>query len=47
MKKLETLPKGWKRVEGATTAPRGWYWASNGKSRFGGEYRQALVREVR
>ena len=47
MKKLETLPEGWKRVEGATTAPVGWYWANNGKSHFSAEYRHALVREVR
>lgn len=42
--KLDRLPKGWKALEGATTAPKGWVWASNGKSRFSGEYEHALVR---
>lgn len=42
--KLDRLPEGWKALEGATTAPKGWYWASNGKSRFSGEYEHALVR---
>ena len=31
-------------LEGATTAPKGMIWMSNGKSRFYGEYRQWLVR---
>ena len=42
--KLNTLPEGWNRNDKAMTAPRGWMWADNGKSRFGGGYRQALVR---
>lgn len=39
------LPKGWKYDPGATTAPRGYRWANNGKSRFGGEFKQALVKQ--
>lgn len=41
-----TIPDGWKIIEGATNAPRGYVWINNGKSRFGGEYQQALYREV-
>lgn len=40
---LKSLPKGWVKLENATTAPRGYYWASNGKSLFGGEYKHALI----
>lgn len=43
--KLETLPKGWMRLKGALTAPRGWYWASNRKSPFSGEREVALIRD--
>ncbi len=41
--KLDSLPRGWCEVKGATTAPKGWYWACNGKSRFDG-YKHALVK---
>lgn len=37
------VPKGWREIEGATTAPEGFKWVSNGKSMFGGEREQALV----
>lgn len=47
VKKLDELPKGWRYIEGALTAPNGWRWASNGKSRFGGDYEHALVRAER
>jgi len=42
---LDTPPDGWVIVPQASTAPIGWRWWSNGKSRFGGEYESALVRE--
>lgn len=42
--KLENLPEGWRRNEKAMTAPRGWYWADNGKSRFKPGFEQALVK---
>ena len=44
---LDRLPKGWRYLYGATTAPLGYRWACNNKSRFGGEYRHALVKEDR
>ncbi len=42
---LKKMPQGWKVRKGATTAPIGYVWVYNGKSRFGGEYEQALVPE--
>lgn len=44
LKPLEKLPDGWKFDEGAVTAPKGYKWANNGKSRFSPDYRQALVK---
>ena len=38
------LPKGWTRIEGALTAPRGYTWVSNSKSRFSGERKSALIK---
>ena len=35
----------WKDLGGATTAPSGYKWQSNGKSRFSGEYKHRLVKE--
>ena len=43
--RYDTLPEGWRRVKGATTAPVGWYWANNGKGLFSKEYEHGLVRE--
>lgn len=37
-------PKGWKETKGATTAPKGYTWINNGKSRFGGKRKTALVK---
>lgn len=45
VKILDEKPEGWIKNEGATTAPSGYSWYSNGKSRFGGEYENALVNE--
>ena len=42
---LDALPPGWRWIRcGCTTAPRGYAWACNGRSRFSPEYRHALVR---
>lgn len=43
--RLEELPRGWRYIKGAITAPTGWRWAYNGRSRFAPGYRQALIRE--
>lgn len=40
-----SVPKGYIKLEGATTAPRGFEWYFNGKSRFGGEYKSVLVKK--
>ena len=37
------LPHGWVFDEHATTAPRGYKLANNGKSRFSPDYEQALI----
>lgn len=42
--KLDKLPEGWKWTEGALTAPLGYKWASNGKSRFKPGFEHALIR---
>lgn len=44
---LEQIPKDWVKLEGATTAPKGYSWYCNGKSRFGGEFECALVKDKR
>ena len=41
---LDALPEGWRYIEGALTAPTGFRWACNGKSRFSPGYRHVLVR---
>ncbi len=46
-KKLNKLPKGWVKTKGATTAPNGYYWANNGKSRFKPGRKNALIKENR
>lgn len=42
---LEALPNGWRVDRDATTAPRGYVWINNNKSRFGTERKSALIRE--
>lgn len=44
-KEFSKVPKGFKRDEGATTAPRGKVWITNGKSFFGGERVSGLIGE--
>lgn len=41
----ETLPNGWIILKGATTAPKGYKWISNNKSRFSGERKLAFLKE--
>ena len=38
------MPEGWVKIRGAVTAPVGYIWISNNKSRFGGEYEQGLLK---
>ena len=42
---LDHVPKGWKILEGAMTAPRGYKWIYNGESLFSGKRKTALVPE--
>lgn len=42
---INELPKGWKRVEGATTAPNGYVVVSNNQSRFGGDRETKLIKQ--
>lgn len=42
---FDAMPDGWVITEGATTAPAGFIWINNGKSRFGGEYAYGLLPE--
>ena len=47
MKETKTIlemPEGWNIVKGASTAPNGFVWVSNGKSFFGGERERALLK---
>ena len=46
-KKLTKAPAGWKKTIGASTAPRGYEWYSNGESRFSGKRKIALVKRKR
>ena len=41
----DSVPEGFIKTEGATTAPKGYTWYNNGKSRFGGEYENVLVKD--
>ena len=40
-----TIPKGYVKEEGATTAPNGYTWYSNNKSRFSGQRKLVLVKD--
>lgn len=42
---IKELPKGWKKVEGATTAPNGYIVVSNNKSRFDGNRETKLIKQ--
>ena len=41
----DKTPRGWKEVKGATTAPVGYKWVTNGKSALFGKRKTALVKE--
>lgn len=41
---LDTMPDGWKKIERATTAPRGYVWINNCKSLFSDQYEHALLK---
>ena len=43
-KVYSTMPKGWRVLRGATTAPNGYVVISNKKSRFCPEYRNGLLK---
>ncbi len=45
VKVLKRLPKNWKPIKGARTAPRGYVWVSNNKSLFGGQRKIALIKD--
>lgn len=45
-KYYESIPAGWEIDHGATTAPLGFAWIHNNKSRFDGERMQGLTREI-
>lgn len=47
VKVLTEMPKGWKFIEGASTAPRGYKWIYNGKSFFSKERETALLKVER
>lgn len=40
----DTMPDGWRVIQGAMTAPNGYVWIYNGKSIFSKEYRHAYLR---
>ena len=44
VKVLNEMPNGWRFIQGATTAPRGYIWVNNGKSFFSKEYKHALLK---
>lgn len=44
-KVYNTLPHGWKVLKGATTAPVGYRWICNGKSRFSKGRKLAFLKE--
>ena len=46
LKIVEKIPDGWKILEGATTAPKGYKWVYNGKSLFSGKREKALLKEL-
>ena len=44
VKVFTKLPEGWRINLGVTTAPMGYTWISNGKSRLSGQYEHALLK---
>jgi hypothetical protein len=42
---LNEIPDGWGYIKNAMTAPVGYRWICNKKSRFSGDYESALLKE--
>ena len=42
---LDHVPEGWRVIGGAVNHPSGYRFINNNRSRFGGEYQHALVKE--
>jgi len=45
VKVLSRPPKGYRKTQGAITAPRGAVWYNNGESRFSGKRKSVLVKK--
>lgn len=45
VKVYENMPKGWRVIKGALTAPKGYVWICNGKSIFSKEYEKGYIKE--
>lgn len=45
VKVFTEMPEGWREIKNAVTAPKGFIWICNGKSRFSGEYVHALLKK--
>lgn len=43
MKIYKKMPSGWIFVQGATTAPVGYRWICNNKSRFSGKRKSGII----
>ena len=41
---VNNIPNGWKILEGATTAPKGYKWIYNNKSLFSKKRKKALLK---
>ena len=46
-RRVNSPPKGYRKTIGATTAPNGYSWYNNGKSRFSGKRKSVLVKNKR
>ena len=44
VKFVKDMPKGWKTIQGATTAPSGYIWIYNGANPFHGNNEYALLK---
>jgi len=46
-KRVNKAPKGWRKTQGALTAPIGYEWYNNSKSAISGKRKSVLVKEKR
>ena len=44
MEKINYIPKGWHKIEKLDGTKDGYYWYSNGESRFSGKFKHILVK---